>query len=104
MLKQEMYKNLTQDIPQRDPGPPTGGLRTTNAEFIFIFFKNQPDSPISSQSNLSRLGFQIRVYIVYTSTSQACSFPKPIDLASQKGRVRCAREALSFLWSPRTVL
>lgn len=69
MLKQKMCKNLTQDVPQKDPGPPTGGLRTTNADFIILSLKHQPDSPISSQSNLSRLGFQIRVYIVYTSTS-----------------------------------
>lgn len=70
MLKQKMCKNLTQDVPQKDPGPPTGGLLTTNADFIFLKKKTkQPDSPMSSQNNLSRLGFQIRIYNVYTSTS-----------------------------------
>lgn len=51
MLKQKMCKNLTQDVPQKDPGPPTAGLQITNADFIFLFFffQNQPDSPISSQ-------------------------------------------------------
>lgn len=38
MLKQKMCKNLTQDVPQKDPGPPTAGLQITNADFIFLFF------------------------------------------------------------------
>lgn len=66
MLKQKMCKNLTQDVPQKDPGLPTGGLQTTNADCIFLFFlffQNQPDSPISSHKNLSRLGFQKRVIL-----------------------------------------
>lgn len=72
MLKQKMCKNLTQDVPQKDPGPPTAGLQITNADFIFLFFFFKTSLILQfpvKKKNLSRLGFQKKSYILYTSTS-----------------------------------